>query len=166
VPAYTIRKRLISIGRDYAIEDEHGQTVYKMDGKVGFARKFLIKNDAGKTLLSVREKLLSISPMFVITQEGKAVAIVRRTSLSDAMRDKYEIEIDGAVVMKAEGSFFGDGINMHRDGRRVGSVSRKPRTLVEEIFNVSVATSEDQPLVLAVAMSIVEMTRFRGEDRT
>ena len=40
MPYYKMRKRLVSIGRDYAVEDENGQVLFKIDGKVRFARTF------------------------------------------------------------------------------------------------------------------------------
>ena len=166
MPYYKIRKRLVSIGRDYAVEDENGQVLFKIDGKVRFARTFYIKNADGKQLLKVREKLLSIDLMYEIKRDDLLVAIVRRKSLSDAATSKFEIEIDGEVALKAHGSLLNDSIQIQRGSMKVSDLSRKHFTVIDEIFNVSVSSDEDQALVLAIAMSIVEATTFRGEHRS
>lgn len=166
MPAYKVRKRLVSIGRDYNVEDESGKAVFRVDGKVGFARKFIIKDNDGNALLAVREKLLSIDPLFVIKRDTATIATVRRRSHGDEANTKFDIEINGTVAMKATGSFLRDGVRFTRDGVIVGSISRTPLTVIEEIFEMQVVTSEDLALVVAIAMSIVEMVPFRGEDRS
>lgn len=166
MPAYKVRRRLISVGRDYDIEDESGKAVFRLDGKVGFARRFVIKDSAGNSLLAVREKLLSIDPLFVIKKGVGTVATVRRRSHSDARIAKFEIEINGRTAMGASGSFLRDGIQIVREGAQIGNVSRVPLTVIEEIFHVEAAATEDQSLILSIAMSIVEMSTFRGEDRS
>ncbi len=165
MPLYTIRKRLVSVGRDYNVEDETGTVLFKIDGKVGFARVFLIKNQESRLLLRVREKLLCIDPTFIISREGQVAAIVRRRTVSDALVAKYEVEMNGEVALRASGSFFRDGIHIHRGTAFVGSVSRKPFTVIDEIFHVTTAMSEEQALLVAVAMSIVEITPSRGSTK-
>ena len=48
----------------------------------------------------------------------------------------------------------------------MGDLSRKHFTVIDEIFNVSVSSDEDQALLLAIGMSIVEATTFRGEQQS
>lgn len=42
--------------------------------------------------------------------------------------------------------------------------TREPLTAVREIYHVTAEAEEDQALVLAIAMSIVEMTSLRGQE--
>lgn len=37
---YTIKGRVVSVGRDYDVLDEEEQVIYVIDGKVRFARTF------------------------------------------------------------------------------------------------------------------------------
>jgi uncharacterized protein YxjI len=163
MPSYTVQRRLVSIGRDYVVRNESEEVVFKVDGKVRFARTFTIKDGAGNRLLNVREKLLCLDPTFILKREGDTVATLRRKSPSDQYPLKFEVEMGGAVVLKAQGSLIGDDrINFSRDGSRIGSVSRQQYTVVHEIFHVSAASSQDQALMLALVMSVLEIVPFRG----
>ena len=42
---YRMRQKLVSIGDDYWIENDHGERVYKVDGKALRVRKTLILED-------------------------------------------------------------------------------------------------------------------------
>ena len=93
MPRYTVRQRLVALGRDYGVHDESGELAFVLDGKLRFARSFSVKDRDGKLLLGVREKLLCIDPTFVITSAAAApVAVVKRTSTSDASVLAFEIE--------------------------------------------------------------------------
>jgi uncharacterized protein YxjI len=43
MPRYTVQRRLVSIGRDYDVKDESGDIAFNLDGKVRFARTFVVK---------------------------------------------------------------------------------------------------------------------------
>ena len=163
MPVYQVQSRLVSVGRDYSVENDRGEVVYTIDGKVRFARTFLVRDASGAPLLHVREKLLAIDPTFIVKKDGVEVARLRRTTTSGAMTDRFEIDA-GATKMNASGSFHRGGVTIGSDHGKVGSVSRKPLTAVREVFHVSVVSDEDSALVLALAMAIVECAPFRGED--
>lgn len=57
-------------------------------------------------------------------------------------------------------------MELRRAGASVGSVSRRHGTAVDEIFHVTAAPDEDQALMLAIAMAIVETDSSRGEERS
>ena len=46
VTHYRMRQQLVSIGDDYWIENDHGERVFKVDGKALRVRKTLIFEDA------------------------------------------------------------------------------------------------------------------------
>jgi uncharacterized protein YxjI len=169
VPNYTVRKRLVAIGRDYDVKDENGELAFTLDGKVRFARTFFVKDPSGARLLKVREKLLCLDPTFVITPAagGAPVATVKRTTPSGKLTTKFDVAANGQTIMTAQGRLLTDGgFEIRRGGAQASTVSRQPNTVIHEIFHVTTAASEDQPLLLGVAMSIVEMCFHRGEEHT
>jgi len=165
MPRYTVEQRLISLGRDYDVKTENGDVLFRLDGKVRFARTFVIEDREGVRLLAVREKLLCLDPTFIIKTGDEVRAVVKRTSPSDASTTKFSVEENGRTALKASGSFLRGGFKIVRDGAFAGSVDRDQSTLVRERFHVSAADSEDPALILAIAMSIVETYPHRGEDR-
>lgn len=168
MPRYTVQKRLVSIGRDYDVRDDDGQVVFKIDGKLRFARTFVVRDRDGKALLSVREKLMALDPVFEIKAGERLVATVRRTTTSGADTDEFEIWVAGAsgAMLQAQGQLLFDGVRIQRGQARVGSVSRQQGRVVHEVFQVTAAADEDQALMLAIAMAIVETDSSRGEDRS
>jgi uncharacterized protein YxjI len=164
MPSYTVTRRLISVGRDYEVKNEVDEVVLKIDGKVRFGRTFAVKDRDGKLLLRVREKLLCLDRTFIIKRGSEVVATVRRTTTSDETPAKFTVDTGGAQ-MKAKGSFFHDSVvELSRDGFTAGSVSRKQYTAVRDTYYVSAASSEDQPLMVAIAMSIAEVVPFHGAE--
>jgi uncharacterized protein YxjI len=77
---YTVKKRLVSVGRDYDVHDESGAAVFTIDGKVRFARTFDVKDRAGQTLYSAKEQLLKLDQTFLIDALGADQLAVKRTT--------------------------------------------------------------------------------------
>ena len=56
-----MRQKLVSIGDDYWIENDHGERVFKVDGKALRIRKTLIFEDGhGSELLKIQERMLRV----------------------------------------------------------------------------------------------------------
>jgi uncharacterized protein YxjI len=160
--SYRISRRYLSIGRSYSVEDTVGARVFGIAGKIGFARAFSIQDTRGNQLLSVREKLLGLDPTFVISREAAEVAVVKRTTTARAVSERYEIAVEGGGRLRGSGSLLhGDGVTLLRGDARVGMVRRQQSTIKERFF-VDLAASDDQALLLAIAMSIVEIEPDRG----
>ena len=161
MPTFAVKKRLVSVGRDYAVHDESGATVFTIDGKVRFGRRFDVKDGAGQVLYAVKEKLMALDQTFLIDAPGGEVT-VRRTTTGSVYPMKFDIVVDGETRMHAQGSFLRDGVDITRGSDRIASVSREPNTVVAEIFHVWTADLEDPALMLALAMVIVEGDLSRG----
>ena len=159
---YTVKKRLVSVGRDYDVLDESGKVVFRIDGKVRFARTFDVTDPEGNVLFAVKEKLLTLDRTHVVSAPGGAETVVRMTSTANAQPMRFEIETPGQAPMTAQGSFQGDGLTILRGGSTLGSVSRQQETAIHEIFRVYAASPEEAALVLALAMSLVESDSGRG----
>jgi uncharacterized protein YxjI len=157
--AYTIQRKLVSIGRDYRVTNDAGEVVFDIDGKFRFARTFNIRSAAGDVLLRVREKLLTIDSTFIVKRDGAEVARVIRTTTSGARVDKFKVELHSGEKLSASGKLW-PGSSIRIGG--VGDISRVPHTVVHEIFRLVVGDSVDQALALAIAMSMVEMEWHRG----
>jgi uncharacterized protein YxjI len=167
VPDYTIRKKLISIGRDYKIEDEKGNVVYQIDGKVRFARTFSVADPEGNLLFSIREKLLSIDALFLIKRNDQEIARVHRRSFRDEPDVKFDIAIAAGRPMKASGTFFREeGIRITHSEGVASFIRKKEYTAFQEIYSLYIESSENQSLMIAIAMCIAEMAPARSDDHT
>lgn len=159
---YTVKKRLVSVGRDYQVHDESGATAFEVDGKVRFARTFDIKDPAGAILYSAKEKLMTVDQTFLIDVPSGGELAVRRITTAAIYPMKFDVSADGESRFQAHGSFFRDGVEITRGSTRVANIGREPNTAVMEIFHLWVADGEDAALMLAIAMVCVEGDPSRG----
>jgi len=160
---YTVKKRLVSVGRDYDVFDETGTAAFTIDGKVRFGRTFDIKDPSGQVLFTVKEKLLAIDRKYEIDGPAGTGLVVHKTNSSDVGPMKFEVEGASGPRLHAEGNFIRDGFAVKRGDTKIASVSREQRTVVAEIFHVWTADGEDVALMLAITMAIVETDRWRGQ---
>ncbi len=164
MPTFTVKKRLVSVGRDYDVHDETGASVFSIDGKVRFARTFDVKDEDGTVLWSAKEKLLTIDQTFLIDAPGKSQVAVRRTTSNAVFPMKFDVVVGGETQMHAHGSFYRDGVDVMRGSARIANVARDAHTLVGEVFHVWTADGEDAALLLAISMVVIEGAPDRGAD--
>jgi uncharacterized protein YxjI len=161
MPTFTVKKRVIAVGRDYDVHDEADAHVFEIDGKLRFARTFDVKDREGKVLYSAKEKLLTVDETFLIDRTGADQIVIRRTTTGSVRPMKFDITVGGEIRMHAQGSFFREGVDITRGSDRIANVSREQNTIAE-IFHVRIADGEDPALILAMAMVIVEGDLSRG----
>ena len=72
---YTMRQRLVSIGEDFDIADEHGNPVFRVDGKVMRLRDtFVLEDLQGREVATIREKKLALRESMNILRAGTTIA--------------------------------------------------------------------------------------------
>ncbi len=161
---YKLRQRLISIGEDFTIEDEQGNTVYTVDGKVMRIREtFVIEDRAGNEVATVREVKLAIRDSMKILRAGKTIATIRKALISP-FRDKFGIDVEGGEDMVAVGNILEHEYEIRRGDAVVGRVSKHWFT-IRDTYGVETAPGEDDGLILAIAVAIDEMAHDPDEGK-
>ncbi len=136
---YKMRQRLISIGEDFTIEDERGNPVYTVDGKV----------------LRIRET-------FVIEdQQGNEVATIRKAWFTP-FRDKFAIDVKDGQDLVAQGDLLDHEYEIRRGGATIAHVS-KHWFAFRDTYGIEIAPGEDDGLILAIAVAIDEMVHDPDE---
>jgi uncharacterized protein YxjI len=158
---YTIKSKVVSVGRDYDVRNEKEEIVFTIDGKVRFARTFDVLDPAGSVSCSAKEQLMKLDHTFVITG-ARGEVTVKRTTTGSVYPMKFDIMAGEQITMKAQGDFFRDGVDVMRGCDRVLNVNRVQNTAFFEIFPVTIADGEDVAFMLALAMVIVEGDLSRG----
>jgi uncharacterized protein YxjI len=161
---YKLRQRLISIGEDFTIEDEQGNTVYTVDGKVMRIREtFVIEDRAGNEVATVREVKLAIRDSMKILRGGETLATIRKALISP-FRDKFGIDVAGVDDMVAVGNILEHEYEIRRGDAVVGRVSKHWFT-IRDTYGVETAPGEDDALILAIAVAIDEMAHDPDEGK-
>src|SRR5579864_1608582 len=90
---YQLRRQLFSIGEDFWIENDRGQAVYKVDGKVLRIREtFVLQDPNGAELATIEAKLIAIQPTMNIERGGHVWATVKK-ALFTLFRQHFSIEV-------------------------------------------------------------------------
>jgi uncharacterized protein YxjI len=152
---YLVRERILGIGEDLWIEDEQGQRVFFVDGKVlRLHQTFELKSTDGRLLAKIHKKAVSMRDTMLVEQDGERVATVRKKLLSP-FRDRFSVEFVDGQEWSVRGSILDKEYVIEDDrGQVVAEISRK-WFRVRDTYAVAVDPySADVPLVLSVAVAV------------
>jgi uncharacterized protein YxjI len=151
-----MQEKIASIGDDAWIEDDHGDRIYKVDGKALRLRDtFILEDRNGNEVAKIQEKKLSIRDTMKVERGDRTVATVHKALVG--IRDRFDIEVEDGHDLKAKGNILDHEYEIKRDGDVVARVSKK-WLRVRDAYGIDVATGEDEPLMLALTVALDQMT--------
>ena len=154
---YQMREQMFAIGDDYWIETDSGQPAFKVDGKALRMRKTLaLETPEGDEVLTIQKKILSIRDTMEIERGGETVATVKK-ALITPLHDSFSIELERGEDMTASGDIVDHEYEIERGGDKVAKIS-KSWFRMRDTYGIEIAEAEDDALVLAVAVSIDQMS--------
>lgn len=161
---YKIRQNLISIGDDFWIENESGQKVFKVDGKVLRVRKTLVFEDAkGKKLAQIQERLLTIKGTMVVEDaDGKDIATIKKALISP-FRDRWDVKVKNGPDLDVQGNILDHEYTVKQGREKVAEISKKWFRLTDT-YGVEVEDGQNDVLILAVAVA-VDMMAHDGDKK-
>jgi len=155
---YRVRQKLFSIGDDYWIEDDHGERVFKVDGKAMRVRKTLIFEDAhGSELLKIQERMLRLrDTMEIEDRDGHSVATVTKAMITP-LRERWTARVANGPDLDVQGNILDHEYTIDDGQSRVAEVSKK-WFRVADTYGVEVAPGQDPALLLAIAVVLDTMS--------
>ncbi len=161
---YLMRKKLFSIGDDFWIEDESGQRVLKVDGKVLRVRKtFVLEDLDGAEVATIHKKLLAVHDTMDVERGGQLVARVRKAMFAP-FRQHFDVDTADGQRIVVQGHVTDHEYDVRRDGVPVAEISKR-WFRVRDTYAVDVAPGEDVALVLALTVAVDWMGHEENEDR-
>ncbi|HSR25338.1 MAG TPA: LURP-one-related family protein [Candidatus Eisenbacteria bacterium] len=161
---YLMRKQLFSIGEDFWVEDERGERVMRVDGKVLRVRQtFVLEDASGAELATIRKKLLAVRDTMDIERGGQVVARVRK-ALFAPFRQRFDVEVDGGPAVVVQGNITDHEYEVRRDSVRVAEISKRWFS-VRDTYAVDVAPGEDVAMILALTVAVDWMGHEERGDR-
>lgn len=159
MPNFLIRKKLIALGDDFWVEDESGERVFHVDGKVARLRDtYVIETPDGDELVKITEKKLSLHKSLIIERQGEELATISKALISP-LRDSFKVELVRGGVLQAKGDLFDHEFNIEwENGTPMAQVSKRLFT-VRDSYGLSVEPQQDVILALALAVSIDALER-------
>jgi len=151
VRRFQMRQKMISIGDDYWIEDEHGERAFKVDGKaVRIRDTWSLEDASGREVATIREKKLSIRNSITIDL-GDRQATVKKALVG--IRDRFVVEVDGGPDLKIHGNIVDHEYEVERDGDEIAEIYKK-WFRVRDTYGVEVRDPLDVVLVLAATVAV------------
>jgi uncharacterized protein YxjI len=154
---YQMRQRLVAIGDDFFIENEAGQKVFKVDGKVLRVRDKLVFRDMqGHKLCQIQERMLRVKDTMAIEDgDGNKVAEVKK-ALITPVRDRWTVKIRSGPDLEVQGNILDHEYEIKEGRRKVAQVSKK-WFRVRDTYGVEIAPDQEDVVILAVTVAIDNM---------
>jgi uncharacterized protein YxjI len=159
VPNYLVRKKLLALGDDFWVEDENGEHVLHVDGKVMRLRDtYVVETAEGEEVLRIKEQRLKLRKTFVIERQGEELAKVAK-ALVTPLRDRFDIEVAGGGTLQAKGDLLDHEFTIEWEGgARMAEVSKRWFS-IRDTYGVSVGPTQDAVLAIAIAVCIDAIQR-------
>jgi len=154
---YQMRQKLIAFGDDFYIENEAGQRVFKVDGKVLRVRDtFKFKDMQGNVLCQIQERMLRIKDVMAIEDaSGNKVAEVKKALIAP-LRDRWVVKIRNGPDLDVQGNILDHEYEIKEGRRKVAQVSKK-WFRIRDTYGVEVSPGQEDILILAVTVALDSM---------
>jgi uncharacterized protein YxjI len=158
---YQMRQKLVSIGDDFWIEDDHGNRAYKVDGKAVRVRETLIFEDAhGTELAKIQTRVARVrDTMEIEGPDGSTVATVKKAVVSP-IRDRFTVKVGNGPDLEVKGNILDHEYTIEGDGGKAAEVSKK-WFRVADTYGVEVGDGQNPVLILAVT-TVLDMMVNEG----
>ncbi|MET8765590.1 LURP-one-related family protein [Streptomyces sp. NPDC004658] len=161
---FLVRDRILGIGDDWWIEDEHGRKVFLVDGKAMRLRDtFELKDTDGRVLIDIHQKMFALRDTMVIQRDGEPLARIRRKRLS-LLRNHYRVSLVDGTELDVSGKILDREFAVEYDGELLAVISRRWLS-VRDTYGVDVVREDADPaLLIAVAVCVIHLAEKEGEE--
>lgn len=151
---YKMRQKLIAFGDDFYIEDQSGQRIFKVDGKVLRVRDTLkFKDMQGKTLCQIQERMLRVKDSMAIEDSnGNKIAEIKK-ALITPLRDRWTVKIRNGPDLNIQGNILDHEYQIGEGSRKVAQVSKK-WFRIRDTYGVEISPDQEDILILAVTVAL------------
>lgn len=156
-PSYTryqMRQKLVAFGKDFYIENEQGQKVYKVDGKVLRVRDTLKFRDMqGNELCKIQERVARVKDTMKVEGPGGETLAVVKKAIITPVRDRWTVKIGNGPNLDVQGNILDHEYRIEEGRTKVAEVSKK-WFRVRDIYGVEIAEGQNDVVILAVSVAI------------
>ena len=152
---FALHQTLLSFSGDAWIEDDQGNRVYEVDGKIALSRTLDLLDPDGTVLLTLQQPLMSLHRSFAITRGNEPVGNVEK-DLFTFLGDRFTITLAGGETLQGSGDFLDHEFRVSRGDTDVLSASRSWFSM-HDTYGVQVADGFDEPLALGIAIAIEQI---------
>jgi len=151
---YQMRQKLVAFGDDFYIDNDAGQKVFKVDGKVLRVRDTLFFRDMqGNELCKIQERIARVKDtMKVEGPNGETMALVKK-ALITPLRDRWVVKVADGPDLEVQGSILDHEYNIGEGRDLVAEISKKWFRL-RDTYGVSIKPGQNDIVILATTVAI------------
>jgi uncharacterized protein YxjI len=154
---YKMRQKLVSFGDDFWIENDRGERLFKVNGKILRIRKTLEFEDRkGHVKAQIQERMLRVKDSMAIENgKGRKIAEVKRALISP-FRERWVVKIGDGPNLEVQGDLLAHEYRIGEGKHKVAKVSKK-WFRITDTYGVQVAANQDDIMILAITVAIDAM---------
>ena len=158
---YQMRQKLVAFGDDFYIENDAGQRVFKVDGKVLRVRDTLFFRDMqGNELCKIQERIARVKDTMKIEgPNGETMAVVKK-ALITPLRDRWVVKVGDGPDLDIQGSILDHEYNIGEGRNLVAEVSKK-WFRIRDTYGVTIKPAQNDIVILAATVA-VDMMAHEG----
>lgn len=151
---YQMRQKLVSFGDDFWIENQNGQKVFKVDGKMLRVRDTLFFEDAhGQKLCKIQTKVMRIKDSMEIEgADGGRLAMVKK-ALITPLRDRWVVKVGNGPDLEVQGNILDHEYSIGEGRDKIAEVSKK-WFRIRDTYGVQIEQGQNDVLLLAITVAI------------
>jgi uncharacterized protein YxjI len=154
---YQLRQKMVSINSDFWIENEQGEQVYKINGKLGLHKNFIFEDTHGNKLAKIHKNILTVKEtMEVEGPNGEQLAVVKK-ALFTPLKEHFVVNVKNCLDLEILGNILDYDYTIS-DGREKVAVVSKEFFHLRDSYSVLIEPGHDDVLILAIVVCIDEMT--------
>lgn len=159
---YQMRQKLVSFGDDFWIENQDGQKVYKVDGKMLRVRDTLFFEDSrGRELCKIQTKVARIKDsMEIEAADGGRLAMVKKALISP-VRDRWVVKVGNGPDLEVQGNILDHEYSIGEGRDKIAEISKKWFRL-RDTYGVQIEQGQNDVVLLAVTVAI-DMMAHEGQ---
>jgi uncharacterized protein YxjI len=154
---YQMREKLVSFGDDFWIENDRGERVFKVNGKMMRVRGTLeFENTEGKVKAQIQERMLRAKDSMAIEDgKGHKAAEVKR-ALITPIRERWVVRIADGPDLEVQGDLLAHEYKIGDGKHKVAKVSKK-WFRIRDSYGVQIEPDQNDAVILAVTVAIDAM---------
>jgi uncharacterized protein YxjI len=155
---YQMRQRVLALGDDFWVENDAGERVFRVDGKLLRLRNTLdLEDPDGHRIYRIQTRAIRLhDTMAIEAADGRRVASVRK-ALITPLRERWDVEVEEGDDLSVRGNVLDHEYEIDRDGDKVAEVSKR-WFRVRDTYGIEILPGSAPELILAVTVALDAMT--------
>ena len=151
---YRMRQKLVTFGDDFYIENDQGQKVFKVDGKVLRVRDTLKFRDMqGTELCKIQERMARVKDTMKVEGPGGETLAVVKKALITPVRERWTVKMGDGPDLDVQGKILDHEYHIGEGRDKIAEVCKK-WFRVRDTYGVAIDPGHNDVVILSVTVAV------------